>query len=119
MSSLKQCVHDELTSVKQIISTSVELYCNHVLIENVSIRFSRHGDVTTTIIESDGSSKKQYPWEEHSSGMARNTIERMGYKGKGLGKNENGIGEAITVDNIRPRKKKQLYSHPASPGNKH
>ena len=108
--NLKQYVHDELISMKQMICTSTELDRNPVLVENISIRSAdsslTNGEVTTSIIESDGSSKKQYPWEEHSSGMARNTIVRMGYKGKGLGKNENGIVEAITVDNIRPRKKK-------------
>ena len=56
---------------------------NYVPVENVSICSAdsslTDGDVTATIIESDGSSKKQYPWEEHSSRMAKNTIVRMGY----------------------------------------
>lgn len=40
----------------------------------------------------------QYAWEKHSSGSARKVMEKMGYKGGGLGKHENGREEAVAVD---------------------
>ena len=52
---------------------------------------------------------EHYAWEKHSKGIARKTLIRMGYKGKGgLGKYENGIEEAITVDNIVRSKERTL-----------
>ena len=41
-----------------------------------------------------------FVWEKHSSGVASNIMRKMGYKGKGLGKLEDGITEPIT---IKPR----------------
>ena len=57
---------------------------------------------------------KTYVWEKHSSGVARNIIKRMGYNGKGLGKGENGIVEAIKIDDTQPlntmqQHKKMIY----------
>ena len=54
--------------------------------------------------------RKKFKWEEHSSGAARKVIERMGYKGKGLGKNEDGIEEAITVHNTTRKAKSLIFS---------
>ena len=45
-------------------------------------------------------SPKQFEWEKHSSGAARKTLERMGYSGRGLGRHEDGIEEANTVNKI-------------------
>ena len=36
-----------------------------------------------------------FEWENYSSGAARRSAERMGYRGGGLGKNEDGITEAL------------------------
>ena len=55
-----------------------------------------------------GETSEHYAWEKHSTGIARKTLLRMGYKGKGgLGKNENGIEEAITIDNVVRSKKSE------------
>lgn len=43
---------------------------------------------------------ERYQWEKHSSGVASRILDKMGYKGKGLGKEENGITEAITTDKL-------------------
>ena len=53
-----------------------------------------------TIIDGDDSRYK-YEWEKHSSGFAGKIFRKMGYQGKGLGKNEDGIREAITIDNSK------------------
>ena len=44
---------------------------------------------------------ERFAWEKHSSGIAMKIMIKMGYKGKGLGKTENGITETIK---IKPRK---------------
>ena len=44
---------------------------------------------------------ERFAWEKHSSGVATKIMNKMGYKGKGLGKRENGITETIK---IKPRK---------------
>ena len=49
--------------------------------------------------------KKEFDWERHSSGVARKAIEKMGYKGKGLGKHEDGIEDAITVEDTTTKTK--------------
>ena len=50
---------------------------------------------------------EKYEWEKHSSKSgnnakctARNVINKMGFRGKGLGKKENGIEEALTTKNV-------------------
>ena len=61
----------------------------------------------------------KYEWLKHSSGLATKIINKMGYKGKGLGKNEDGIEEAIQVDETKfnteftKTTEKKLLSHPA------
>ena len=47
-------------------------------------------------------STRRFEWEDHSTGTARNVINKMGYKGKGLGKREDGIEDAITVEDFTP-----------------
>lgn len=37
----------------------------------------------------------QFTWERHSSGIASKLLDKMGYRGEGLGKYENGMKEAI------------------------
>ena len=48
-----------------------------------------------------GTHDNSFEWERYSSGTARKTLEKMGYKGGGLGKNEDGIKEAIPVQSKR------------------
>ena len=40
---------------------------------------------------------KQTTWEKHSSGFATKMLNKMGYKSKGLVREENGITEPISV----------------------
>ena len=40
----------------------------------------------------------QFIWEKHSSGIASKLLDKMGYRGQGLGKHENGMKEAIDVN---------------------
>ena len=59
---------------------------------------------------------ERFVWEKHSSGFASKMLDKMGYKGKGLGKAEDGIIEPITVTNSlglgvpkTPKKRKLIY----------
>ena len=60
---------------------------------------------------------ERFAWLRSSSGIASKIMTHMGYRGKGLGKSENGIREAITVKPRVPRvksrreppKRKTLY----------
>ena len=45
--------------------------------------------------------RERFSWEKHSNGFASNILNKMGYKGKGLGKSENGITEAVKIDESR------------------
>ena len=47
---------------------------------------------------------ERFLWQKHSSGVASKIMRKMGYKGKGLGKLEDGITEPVT---IKPRKNMQ------------
>ena len=49
-----------------------------------------------------------YNWECSSSGTARKTLQKMGYKGGGLGKNEDGMREALSVQN--DQRKTSIFS---------
>ena len=59
----------------------------------------------------------RYEWEKYSRGVAGKMMDKMGYKGKGLGKNENGIIEPIMIgtsnilgrSNHRIKRKRLLY----------
>ena len=55
-----------------------------------------------------------YEWEKYSSGAARRSIEKMGYTGGGLGKDGNGIVEALKVEN--PKKKTAIFSSSITKG---
>ena len=49
----------------------------------------------------DNHEVEEFKWEKHSSGAARKVLNKMGYtNGKGLGKNEDGIVEALTVTDV-------------------
>ena len=51
----------------------------------------------------------RFTWEKHSSGVASKIMLKMGYKGKGLGKMEDGITEPVI---IKPRKSMQHDAFP-------
>ena len=40
----------------------------------------------------------KFKWEQYSTGIASKILDKMGFKGKGLGKCEDGITEPITID---------------------
>lgn len=40
----------------------------------------------------------QFVWERHSSGIASKLLNKMGYRGQGLGKDENGMKEVININ---------------------
>ena len=50
---------------------------------------------------SSNNMRERFSWEKHSNGFASNILHKMGYKGKGLGKSENGITEAVKIDESR------------------
>ena len=98
-------VHQEITKLQNIIDEKhIQLATNNSTILELN---SEPGDNETP---------KKFEWENHSSGAAREVMNKMGYKGsKGLGKNENGIEEALTLENfeIHP-KKKPIASKPGT-----
>ena len=55
---------------------------------------------TSPTVKAPTATGKKYKWEDHSSGAARKVVNKMGYGGKGLGKNENGIEDALTADSV-------------------
>ena len=70
---------------------------------NVSLPEENFGDISssTSPVGSNAAqiSPEQFSWERHSSGFAGRIMDKMGFKkGKGLGKNENGITEPIKVN---------------------
>ena len=43
------------------------------------------------------------PWEQYSNGFASKMLRKMGYSGRGLGKNETGIIEPLSIKNTHGR----------------
>ena len=80
---------------------------------------TNRNDITTSSSEYVNNGRHKYSniftWERHSSGIASKIIDRMGYHGNGLGKEENGITEPITIKNSYrfekkgPTKRKTFY----------
>ena len=64
---------------------------------------STNTNMNTRTIDSDITCNNTFTWEKHSNGFANKVMKKMGYyKGKGLGKAEDGITEAITISDTRP-----------------
>ena len=64
---------------------------------------STNTSMNTYTTDSNITYNKNFTWEKHSNGFARNVMKKMGYyKGKGLGKTEDGITEAITIKDAFP-----------------
>ena len=68
--------------------------------ENKSLHSTIIEEDTSSDVKAPTSTAETYKWEKHSSGAARKAVNKMGYGGKGLGKNENGIQDALTAENI-------------------
>ena len=49
---------------------------------------------------SKSNDSRRFEWEDSSSGAARKAVRKMGYKGKGLGKREDGIEDALTHEDL-------------------
>ena len=93
---------------------------------NITSSITSH-HATSTLSSSNNGENGRYKysnlftWEKHSSGVASKILNRMGYKGKGLGKAEDGIREPITIkssnrigtasrrENKDPPKRKVFY----------
>ena len=61
--------------------------------------------------------KEPYVWEKHSSGLARSTMQNMGYKeGRGLGKTENGRTQAVGVSEMESTDKTIIFSSSITKG---
>ena len=57
-------------------------------------------ETTAHVASTDPDRSQQYTWERYSSGLARRVMLKMGYKGGGLGKNENGREEAVAISDM-------------------
>ena len=58
----------------------------------------------------DTNKEQPFIWENYSNGSARSTMINMGYKGGGLGRNENGREEALGVQGMRSTEKAIIFS---------
>ncbi len=74
------------------------------------------GDLDTSATSESSSSsdtgslfkfQQKFPWEKHNNGVGSQILDKMNYKGGGLGKDENGIGEPIHISPAEPPKKKK------------
>ena len=61
----------------------------------------KRSDLMKDVVQENCDNLNKYEWLKYSSGLASKIIHKMGYKGKGLGKNEDGIEEAIKVDDTK------------------
>ena len=69
-----------------------------ILQDNTIISLNCTDTINNSINETiSTTTNERFEWEKHSRGVASKIMEKMGYKGKGLGKNENGIIEPITI----------------------
>ena len=65
--------------------TVISLDCTDTISDDLD-----HESILTT-------TNDRYEWEKYSRGVAGKIMDKMGYKGNGLGKNENGIIEPIMI----------------------
>ena len=86
-SSHSNIIHEKTYCVpsESIITTNAE---------EINEFFTNH--FTSEIIAAN--INEPFGWEKYSTGAASNIMKKMGYKGKGLGKDENGIMEPITIE---------------------
>ena len=51
-----------------------------------------------SVLNDNTNHSNKYHWEKYSNGFASKMLNKMGFKGKGLGKSENGITEPIVIE---------------------
>ena len=100
-------------------SDDVKYRCNTKMLNSTPTSYGGfNASVTTSSSAATENARykysERYPWEKFSSGVASKILDRMGYHGKGLGKNENGITDHIMNDSNRFKtetssKQKMLY----------
>ena len=84
---------------------------------NISSNVETNDTYDSNILSHDMIStlSERFAWEKHSSGVAMKIMNKIGYKGKILGKTENGIMETITIKprgfsvNNTAKKRKKIY----------
>ena len=116
----KSSISEQLKNIISYLTDNKPTTKNGISTVNNSIEKEQSNTVDGSVSSSLNSGENQYrfEWEKHSSGFAGRIIDKMGYKGKGLGKNEDGIVEAIKIDDSNKfydlntetnAKKKMLY----------
>ena len=73
-----------------------EVYGPNVINSTSSSVLTCNADFSVLSNKSETSSK--YHWEKYSNGFAGKMLNKMGFRGKGLGKCENGISEPIQIE---------------------
>ena len=100
--TLKQQLH-EIRAVKHLEYNDM-IDCMNVFEDDYIIRNGTSGNSKCTSIFTNNTSWKnneRFKWEKHSTGFASKIMEKMGYKGRGLGKGEDGILEPIIIENTK------------------
>lgn len=100
---------------RKIVDYDITIDSNDSLINNYdtstpskTCNYDGRLDECTTDEETDATTENGdvnyddlFTWARHSSRVASNIMNRMGYKGKGLGKREDGITAPITINESR------------------
>ena len=79
---------------------TIDTFGENVRVQDARAQDLRDGIVGDPHMTHGHDNSKLYCWEHSSSGSARNAMLKWGYKGGGLGKNENGREEAIAISEI-------------------
>ena len=64
---------------------------------------------STSTAGANSSISERAPWEQFSTGFATKMLNKMGFRGNGLGKAEDGITEPVTIQPRAINKEKLLY----------
>ena len=103
-------------------STVIDTYPTELTSKNGNNKEMNADIVNDASISSDTNSNtkldERYEWQKSSSGFARKMFAKMGYKGRGLGKSEDGIMEPVSINKLNKftespnkdvRKRKMIY----------
>ena len=71
--------------------------------------FNTESVASSNYLSSHSSICERAPWEQFSTGFATKMLNKMGFRGNGLGKAEDGITEPVTIQPIAINKSKLLY----------
>ena len=101
---VQRSIIDVLTEVDSTTSTKSKNTC---VLNSTPVSSETTAD---DIVSDDGRYKYANigPWEKYSSGIPSKILNRMGFKGQGLGKDENGIREPIKLNSENQRKKDEF-----------